>query len=673
MGAYDNPKMIDAPNYMVGTQAFLKTFQKGLQEGLDKGQEMIADRKEYEDGVYGAGEKLKEQLDAALGNSADSKAKIQSALKKFYDKALAVDPQTKKGLGGLFSKPNERRMGKFDLLEVENSFTDAVAGVNTAFNYVYDPEIDIKENEDQGHEFYNEKLAIYEAVKAGKQNLDFDFVDGKFSSSITIDNPNFNKNKPEGPGNEKTKTYDPARIQAIFTASGKEQRDIIDNQHGEFGKTLKNTTVSAMKQDIAEGKYNNESTLTDFENDGRVAVREMLGTTNIEDWKTDMPDNKTMSYINDIYNNHADNVSTTQQITFLREAGLSEDKYSNAQLVEILNDNMLYGEDGYEARYGGEGTDFNKSDFNKSVLQAKARIVEESYMKDLKGSGIFNEAYRRVAPAEKRGLTDAEQKKLAIFDYAEKRTDAIAEITAGAMVTTNNPMDYTGSVQGGGGQPFGLDPSKPIGTTVAPGVKVFANPEYDEKEAEKQGEKYDVPKTVYGLKGSDEMRSNFIGKVLKVGNKGELKRIKDVFISPEGDITYDYFDGVITETKDGEKSQENIIDSSTPYNIYNPISMKSMYKTMLSDLKSEDATVLGDTAYAGLISDSYLNSPEQFASPKMDKWAGYIKKEFGMTKMIQNPEFMNWFWNKKQGAKLSDKHPWKPLYNALVDQEFSNL
>ena len=107
MGAYENPKFFNAPNYMAGTQAFIKTFNKGLEEGLQQGQDMIADRKEYEKGIYEKGEELKEQLDAALGNTTDAKSKIQASLTQFYDEALSVDVPTKKGLGGLFVKAKE--------------------------------------------------------------------------------------------------------------------------------------------------------------------------------------------------------------------------------------------------------------------------------------------------------------------------------------------------------------------------------------------------------------------------------------------------------------------------------------------------------------------------------------------------------------------------------------
>ena len=35
MGAYENPRLINAPNYLAGFQAFEQKFQKGFEEGIE--------------------------------------------------------------------------------------------------------------------------------------------------------------------------------------------------------------------------------------------------------------------------------------------------------------------------------------------------------------------------------------------------------------------------------------------------------------------------------------------------------------------------------------------------------------------------------------------------------------------------------------------------------------
>ena len=114
MGAYENPRFFNAANYMAGTQAFISTFTKGLQEGLQQGEKMIAERKEYEKGIYEKGDELKQELDAAVANSQMTKDQVQGALRQFYDEALKVDMPTKKGLGGLFAKAKESNMYLWD-------------------------------------------------------------------------------------------------------------------------------------------------------------------------------------------------------------------------------------------------------------------------------------------------------------------------------------------------------------------------------------------------------------------------------------------------------------------------------------------------------------------------------------------------------------------------------
>ena len=124
--------------------------------------------------------------------------------------------------------------------------------------------------------------------------------------------------------------YTPDKIQAIFTASGKEQRDIIDGKKTEFDTNLKNQTNTQLENLIATGKYNNNSVLTDFETEGLRITREMLGTTDLN--KTAMPSNETMGFVNDMYNNHANNVSTTKQLDLMREqltnSGITEEQIS---------------------------------------------------------------------------------------------------------------------------------------------------------------------------------------------------------------------------------------------------------------------------------------------------------------------------------------------------------
>ena len=223
--------------------------------------------------------------------------------------------------------------------------------------------------------------------------------------------------------------------------------------------------------------------------------------------------------------------------------------------------------------------------------------------------------------------------------------------------------------QGGSGtESFGFQPIA-AGTITAQGVKYFDNPAFDSKKDESE----ENPRTIPGLTATDEVKATFIGKVLKLDNKGGLRRVKDVFIKPNGDLDFDYEDTTITQTQGGEKQQVDVIDSTTPFNIYEPTSMKSMYKLMMTDLKGEDYNVTADNAYNELISNAYLSQPERFADRNYDKWARYINRNYGVTNMLKNPEFVEWLYTDENGADLPKGHPFKNLYDTLVAQQFNNL
>ncbi len=616
MGAYENPRFFNAPNYMAGTQAFLTTFKKGFEQEFQKGQDLIEDRKAYEDGIYEKGEELKQELDAAVSNSQMTKQQVQDALRSFYDEALSVDMPTKKGLGGLFAKPTERRLGKLDLIEAQNSFTDAVTGINTAFNYAYDPEIDIMENEDRGHPQFKKKKAIYDAIKNASANPNFNYADGKFDGSLEV--------MIDG----KKQKFTTGEIQAIFSASGKEQRDIIDTKHNEMLEGVSTQVTTAINNNLELLKYKegDENKLIIGKRIAERIVNERLGIMG----EPSQYSKATLGFLNNEYNNHAD-INENQKTSILGQYVISN-KINAEELARIADEPMDISAMTYSRRYNITQDEAIK--LRNQILKGKTEIVKASYMQDLADRGLVNKAY--IAPkATYTPPTEGAINRSQIRDYASTRAKNIANITYSAMERTATP-DAQDSFYIGR-PPESYSELKP-GYIVGAGVKMYNNPEFDTNAEEGP----DNPRIIPGLKVTDQMRENFIGKVAKIGDKGDLFRINNVFISPAGNIQFDYEESAVTETIDGEKQQTDIIDQTTPYNIYSPESMKSMYKAMLSDLGSEKSKVFGDNLYSELISGSYLMKPEQFAARKMDKWANYIINNYGYEKMKQYPMFVSW-------------------------------
>jgi len=613
MGAYENPRFFNAPNYMAGTQAFLGTFKKGLEEGLQYGEDLIANRKEYEKGIYEKGDELKQELDAAVANSQMTKQQVQGALRQFYDEALAIDVPTKKGLGGLFVKAQEKRLGDLDLQEAQQSFTDAVTGINTAFNYTYDPEVDIMENEDRGHELYKKKRAIYEAIKSGKANTDFSYTKGAgFNSNIKV--------MIDG----KEEEFSTAEIQTIFTASGKEQRDIIDAKHTDTVDGLYKRVEAEVANDYEAIKLGDKNALIRAETRADKTTDQVLGLRRDANGKI-LFNKKNIDFINDEYNNHAD-ISLENKINIFKNntafANLKEQ-----ELLDIIDEPMTMGVEAYKTRFNLEEKEARE--FYNNVLNAKAEIVKESYMEELRDRGLLDKGYK--APKATDTSTEGDKGRNFLTDYAKIRTNTIADTTSSSM----NKPDPTQYLQGG--DQF----SVPAGTTLGPDIRFFENPNFDPNKPSGP----DNPQSIQGLAMNEEFKEDFLGSVVKIGSKGELKRIQNAFIDPEGKIVFDYEGGTVTDTVDGEKVLEAVDFETTPYSIYNPKSMKSLYKAMLPDVKSEGSGVFTDVIYAGLVAESYLDRPEQFAAPEMNKWANYIVKNYGTKNIQKNAGFMQWLKN----------------------------
>ena len=608
MGAYENPRFFNAPNYVAGTQAFIGTFKKGLEEGLQMGEDLIADRKEYEKGIFEKGDELKHELDAAVANSQMTKEQVQGALRSFYDEALKVDKPTKKGLGGLFAKAEERRLGDLDLVEAQNSFTDAVTGINTAFNYTYDPEVDIMENEDRGHELYKKKRALYEAIKSGKANTSFSYTkDGGFDSNIKV--------MIDG----KEEEFSTAEIQTIFTASGKEQRDLIDKKHNETIDGLYKRVEAATTNRFEAIKLGDENALVKMETDADKITDQVLGLRRDDNGKI-LFNKKNIEFINDEYNNHAD-ISLENKINIFK----NNPAFANLKDEEILNiidEPMTMGVETYKKRFGMKEEDARK--FYDNVLNSKAEIVKQSYMEELRDRGLIDKGYK--APAKQQitdGARDAFNLNVYARDRANELSDAASDIVSNfKRVKSDMPSDA------------------PRNYLKMP------NPEYDEDLANEEG--YNVPAEIEVLKLDDTFAQSFQGKTMKLKD-GKIRNIDNVYVDLDGNIKFDFKEGEISGTDEEGKFKEDLLEETADFNIYNPKSMESLYMAAGAELSGEKSKVQYRNQYKVQISNAYLNNPEQFEDPQMSGWVNYIYSNLGPEQMLKNERFKSWL--KKTNSK----------------------
>ena len=605
MGAYENPRFFNAPNYMAGTQAFLTTFKKGLDEGVQMGEDLIADRKEYEKGIYEKGEELRESLDAALGNTTDAKSKIQASLKQFYDEALKVDVPTKRGLGGLFVKAQERRLGDLDLIEAQNSFTDATTGINTAFNYVYDPETDIMENEDRGHEQYKIKKAIHDQIKNGSAGTNFDYANGKFTGGITI------KLKDDKTGEMKDEFISTARMQAIFTASGKEQRDIIDAKHDETTEAIFTESQAEVNNIIERAKLGTDDKYADASVEVEKIARRKLGIA--EDGSMSQMSRK---FINDEYNNHA-NINASNKTSLMTDAVGDLIKDPN-EIQRLINEPFDIGMDTYVKRYGAENAEAIKN----AVERGKGEIVLASYMEEMKGRGLMDKSFDYKAPVD----TNQPKKTDTTNEDAYFRQIAVNETAPviNKVLDTQELGRFMGTQMGPLQSNDPLSDNPTVTSTPLPDKITFKDGTLVNLAADQIDERTQGILTEYG--------NAFLNK--KFSFRGSTESASGLEINNNGDITI-LFDGKqIMQPQynaEGTKIGETPIrleDSTLKFNIYDPNRMRTYFNAISTEKggSGKNAMMGYSTQYDKNMVSEYTTPAglNRLNQPKMGKWIEFV-------------------------------------------------
>lgn len=362
MGAYENPKSY-ITDYSAGVKAFTSTFNQGIKAGVQMGEQLIAERGAYEDSVYEQGKEMEKELNAAVENGEKTKVQINEALESFYDEALKVEQPTKKGLGGLFSMPTENRLDAKGLREAQNSFEGAVKPINTVLDYVYTSDIDINQDENRGHELYDQKKLIHDKIKSGKAKPTFGYNKDskKFESYIEIDGEKFS----------------PQKLETIFSASGKEERIAIDEKKDLHIKSNKNKILSKLKNAESTLEFGNKLGYVEAETMARNSIFSDTANTNID-------------LNNDIYNNHV-NLPQSEVLKIFKKqpsfVGMSDEK-----ILEIADLPLKIGVKKIQQNLNIPEGDALKV-YNESV-KAKNEVVNEYTFQQMKNEGLLDQYNR---------------------------------------------------------------------------------------------------------------------------------------------------------------------------------------------------------------------------------------------------------------------------------------
>jgi len=596
MGAYENPRFFSAPDVTAGAKAFIGTFQRGLEKGVKIGEELIENRKEYEAGIYEQGKALENELQAAVDNNLKTQEEMKVALRSFYDEALKVEMPTKKGIGGLFATAKEKRLGEIDLQEMQRSFTSAVTPVNAMYDYAYTSGLDIDENEDKGSKFYADKRLIHDAIKSGNIKTNIEYVKAKgFQSNIQVLDNNGNI----------VKEYSPQLAQTIFTASGKEQRDIIDQNHDELEKGVMNQVQANVANEVEKAKTFGYRTYAEGEKEARSVIQRTLGTANLGD--DDLPSEKTLKLINDEYNNHANlNLETKRDI--MRKSMSSLVSLEDDELDAIINEPMLIGSTRFQEILKDKGFDNEQIGLiYKRSLKGKAGIVEQALFQEVQEKGLLDKGYAPKQEKIKPGAGGATAVNKA---FGDQQVNRLIDLQRTILDKQNPP------VQGGGVDVIDRDINTPIALDRAGGE----------------------------LEGI---------RTLNIENKSRY--ITNAFVDPATKrITIGYVANrkIIEGKEEGSEAiqiGEKDIEKTLEFDLLDPRSMNELFDMIGGTTGEQDSatekyynTYFGQNAWK-----VYDQNLDLLNKPGMEKWQAEVVKKKGLENAKKDSRYVNsaWFQN----------------------------
>jgi len=475
--------------------------------------------------------------------------------------------------------PTENRMDQKGMREAQNSFEGAVTPINTVLDYIYTSDMDIDENNDKGHGLYSDKKNIYNAIKNGdaKPTFKYDNQTKKFISFIEVGG----------------KKYTEAELQTIFTASGKEQRDIIDGEHDDLMEGVSNRTSAKLKNHIATMKEGGAQTAyADASDYALETANEQFGLDKEGNIDPTKHTKNNLGVANNIYNNNMDlneELKKDMLNSEIKEFNLNEDQ------KELLLDMPLnVGPEEIADKLGVKEEVANKI-FEKSK-GAKLKMVAQYTVNKMESEGLFDEFYRNEPKQQQTyNPTDADKKRYEVNKYSKNRTNKITQMLFNTGAVTEGQM-------------------------VGSETDLMVNAEFT---------------------------NQFMGKVVKI-NDGKLKTIKGMTINKAGDIEFEYEKGEMSgevKNDDGTTSKTKFdLKANQSYNIYNPSSQKAMYKALGGDIKGEPTGIQYDNLYEQNMASSLINNPSVFNNQKMSQWASFIGSD---KSLLNNSNFSSWLLDEK--------------------------
>ncbi len=469
MGAYENPRFIPAPDYTVGFKAFEEKFQKGYEQGMQRGRDLVEQDKNYIAGIEDTADQMRLEGEIAIENGLKTKEAVETELAKFYEKAMRVD-KGGKGLGGIFSA-KRLQMGDVDIRQELTSFKSAIAPLNTMYDKIYLQDYSVQDDEDQSNPDSALKNEIVGAVKAGRFDSGFDYnpetKGGGFSSGIEYTLPDGTVKKIAG-----------TELARLFGNDTSEDRIKINERHEQINTNVAGNVTAAVANKKAGLQVDGSKTATlikpiDVLDESISNVANTAGFYN-KDGLSIQPDDKG-NYtsipeiggdLDKLWSNHAMNSNKLSEETKLNifKRTVPALKYvDNDKLLTILNGPMGIGTerlknilgDNFESLIKKGTISFNYSESEEIIKSihdgqavTKAVLYHETVKKGIMDKGLINQAY--IPPATSGDGSGSKFDKN-VFNVNQARSFAQQQLNKTLKLPTMVLPSAPGGLGGGGG------------------------------------------------------------------------------------------------------------------------------------------------------------------------------------------------------------------------------
>ena len=201
--------------------AMQKSFGEQFKNVTDYFDKKIEARKEYEADLHAQADKMREEAEAAGNIGAEFQKELEENIQNFLKEGLKMEATGKKGGIGLFgTNLKEFKKSQLDLDKANANFNAQITAANGITDRAFIQDLQIDEDYDHGSGSYLEYATVIKALKGNFReggNIGFEYKgDNDFSMGITVNNPRFDPELPEGPDNKKMNTYSAQEIQRLI-------------------------------------------------------------------------------------------------------------------------------------------------------------------------------------------------------------------------------------------------------------------------------------------------------------------------------------------------------------------------------------------------------------------------------------------------------------------------